>query len=313
MSPFLLSIAAIGVLVYVVTKTVIPADSAPQSASYLNYRRTMRRRLKVAFIIPIVAMAASLLYGMITVAIDSEQPPDIKVLRVALGALWWPGLFLLPLIAMIITERTTRPSGPRIATLAPRGIRTLLPRWILIAVGTVGTLAALSPIVLLSPIGRSRILLSANNPPHQRYSIDATDLWISYTTFITAAVLAAALIHATTRRPDIDPLTGSDSWSRSGTAVRALCLLYIPATGVIADVAAIVKNASLDYVDHLRAHGDTIVGLGWLRSGTVPYIAEGFAALLYLGVIVALVAFARPPAPRALAAPAPRNDPTPAA
>lgn len=308
-------IATIVTITYVITRTLTPDDSAPESASYRAYRATMRSRLKVAFLVPVVAVVVATIYGIIAQALDPTNPyPTYRPVSVVLGLLWWPGIFLFPLLAMLLTEKTTRPSGPRVATLAPRGVRELFPRWLLVAFGSAFATAALAPLILFSPLGADRALGSASNPPTQEYSVDPSDIWISYGTFLVAAALALSVILAAARRPDIDPLTGSDSWGRSGTSVRALCLLYIPAVFVIIDALEIPRNAAMAYVDHVRAGGEAVDGWpAWLNSTTVPYVTDGISALLMLGIVVALVIFARPPVPRALAtaaAPvaAPQND-----
>lgn len=52
----------------------------------------------------------------------------------------------------------------------------------------------------------------------------------------------------------------------------------------------------------MRAGGEAVDGWpAWLNSTTVPYVTDGISALLMLGIVVALVIFARPPVPRALA------------
>ncbi|CAM3652561.1 hypothetical protein ACXYTP_13440 [Tsukamurella ocularis] len=300
----LTAVATIVTITYVITRTLTPDDSAPQSESYRAYRSTMRARLKVAFLVPVAAAVVGVIYGIIAQVLDPTNPsPTYRPVSLLLGLLWWPGIFLFPLLAMLLTEKTTRPSGPRVATLAPRGVRQLFPRWLLIAFGAVFTIAALTPLILISPLGVDRTLRSASNPPARDYSVDPSDLWISYGTFLIAAALTLWVILAATRRPDIDPLTGSDSWGRSGTSVRALCLLYIPATYVIIDGLEIPRNAAMAYLDHVRASGEPIDGWPtWLASTTPAYITDGISALLMLGIVVALVVFARPPMPRALAA-----------
>lgn len=299
----LTAVATIVTIVYVITRTLTPDDTAPQSESYRVYRATMRSRLKVAFLVPVAAAVLAVVYGIIAQALDPTNPsPTYRPVSVILGLLWWPGIFLFPLLAMLLTEKTTRPSGPRVATLAPRGARELFPRRLLITFGSVFAIAALTPLILISPLGADRTLRSASNPPTREYSADAADMWISYGTFLVAAVLALSVIRAAMRRPDIDPITGSDSWGRSGTAVRALCLLYIPATYVIIEGLEVPRNAAMAYLDHTRAGGDPIDGWPtWLASTTPAYVTDGISALLMLGIIVALVLFARPPVPRSLA------------
>lgn len=304
--PFIvLTIAAtIVTITYVITRTLTPDDSAPQSESYRAYRATMRSRLKAAFLVPVAAVVAATVYGIIAQALDPTNPsPTYRPVSVVLGLLWWPGIFLFPLLAMLLTEKTTRPSGPRVATLAPRGVRELVPRRLLVAFGSVFAVALFTPLILASPLGPYRTLRSASNPPTSEYSVDASEVWIYYGTFLVAAALALWVILAATRRPDIDPITGSDSWGRSGTSVRALSLLYIPAVLVIMEGLEVPRNAAMAYVDHMRAGGEAVDGWPlWLNSTTVPYITDAISALLMLGIVVALVVFARPPAPGALAA-----------
>ncbi|BDD84352.1 hypothetical protein TPB0596_41150 [Tsukamurella pulmonis] len=300
----IVAVAMIVALFYVVARTLTPDDSAPQSASYRAYRRTMRKHLKVAFIVPIAAAIVLTVYGIVAQTLDPTNPTATPApIRLALGLLWSPGFYLLPLIAMLLTEMTTRPSGPRVATLAPRGVRELFPRWLLVAFGSVFAVAALTPLILTTPLGTAQTLESRSNPPTVEYSVNAAGIWIDYAAFVITGVLAVWVILAATRRPDIDPLTGSDSWGRSGTAVRALCLLYIPAVFVIMDGLEIPRNAALDYLDHVRVGGEPIDGWPtWLASTAPSYIADAISVLLMLGIVVALVVFARPPVPTALSA-----------
>ncbi|MGX9293443.1 hypothetical protein [Tsukamurella paurometabola] len=305
-------VATLVAVTYVITRTLTPDDSAPQSESYRAYRATMRSRLKVAFLVPVAAAVVGAIYGIIATALDPTNPsPTYRPVSLVLGLLWWPGIFLFPLLAMLLTEKTTRPSGPRVATLAPRGVRELFPRWLLIAFGSVFAIAALTPLILGSPIAADRTLRSASNPPTHEYSVDPSGMWIAYGTFLIAAVFVLWVILSATRRPDIDPITGSDSWGRSGTSVRALCLLYIPATYVIIDGLEIPRDAAMAYVDHTRAGGEAVDGWPlWLNSTTIPHITDGISALLMLGIVVVLVVFARPPVPRALTAAAARSADT---
>ncbi|WP_123932538.1 hypothetical protein [Gordonia oryzae] len=309
LAPFIL----IAAIIYTVARTLTTNDSAPQSTSYLRYRATMRKRLKAAIIPPIAAAVILTTYGIVAQALDPTNPNVVpEPLRITLGLLWWPGICLFPLLAMLLTEKTTRPSGPPVATLAPRGTRELIPRWLLRFVSSICLIAALTPLILVSPLGATRIMRSANNPPTVNYSVDGTDIWMAYVVFLVAAILTVSVIRVTIRRRDIDPITGSDGWSRSGTAVRALCVLYIPAALVIVNGLTVPRNAALAYLDHIRAGGESIDGWPrWLASTAPAYIADGTSAMLMLGVVVALVIFARPPMPRALALTAESPIPAP--
>ncbi len=251
-----IGILTIAALVWVIRETRT-GDAAGASPSYAEYRRTLRRRLVIAFSVSTAALLILLGSFALSAMVHPSTAENVlpsTVLRV-IGFLWVPGLFLLPLLALLVTERTTRPAGPRVATLTPHGPRDIVPSWMTWTLGVFTLVTAASPLVLLTSGARD----------------GAFELWLDYAGFVAAIVVTTLVVIAAARRPDIDPVSGTDGWSRRGTAIRALCLLFVAEAVVLSDVLSTVRN-SLD----------------------LPLVADGVVLALFALTAAALSLLARP-------------------
>ncbi|TWS24279.1 hypothetical protein FK268_11800 [Tsukamurella sputi] len=252
----IIGILTIAALVWVIRGTGTE-EALGESPSYTEYRRVLRRRLVVAFGVSTAALLVLIAAIFISTFVHPSTAENVlpRPIQQLIGLAWVPGLFLFPLLALLVTERTTRPDGPRIATLTPHGPFDIVPRWMTWTLIAFTAATAISPVTLLIAEG----------------SDDSFSLWSDYAGFVLALIVTALVIVAAARRPDIDPLTGTDGWSRRGTAIRALCLLFVAEAVVLTDAVSTVRNS-----------------LGH------PLVADGTGLLLFALTAGALSIFARP-------------------
>ncbi len=277
----------------VLFKGVSKPEAGPDSPEYLDFRRRLRRNMMIAVALMVASIVLNIVDGIgATSATDSFLGlPDWA--GDALALLVNPGAYMLPLAALSITELTSPKPAKRIATLTPRSVRTLAPTWLVWSVGVVAGLAVLSTLFVAVPTIRDAREFHA-----PRVDVNyggGADIWLQIIYVVVAALLAAVTVRAAVRRPDLDPRTDSDKWSRSGVVIRALGLMLVASLAAIGAVANEVSTAAWAYVTYLDGGGTAVDGYRWLVNFPVKTTSTWVMNLSYLGVLGALGMFAFPP------------------
>lgn len=286
LSPLLVLLAAF----FIVTAVLIRPVKPPTSPAFAHYRRRLRRNLAVS-LIPPVAMTV---YALIASAISAshgervtQYPPGVYT---AMDVVVPYGFVVFPLIGLLVTELGTEAPATRVATLAPRSPATVVPRWLLAIAAVMLVLALLVPTLALTTsagLGSARAAVE--------FDLPVTTLWLSLIKVTVAAALATWLIRLALQRPDIDPDSASDSWSRSGVAVRATSLSILASAGGLSSGLSAFSDAWWDF----RRWSEESADPGSVHSPTesmpLQHITNGAALAVFAVAIIAVVSFAKPP------------------
>ena len=285
-NPFLIGI----VVIALVAGVLIRPSRPPASAEFAAYRSRLRRNLAISLALPI----AFTVYGLIASGISASRgerfthyPRGVyTVMEFVTGY----GFVILPLIALVITELGTRAPATRVATLTQRSPITLIPRWILVTAGVAAILAIVTIVLALATsggLGGAASTIGADVP--------TGSLLISLVMIIVALALAGWVIRLALVRPDIDPSSASDAWSRSGIAIRATTLATLASIGGFIGALDVFRSAWWDFKNWSEQPGNPGSVHSLTEDISMSYLTDilGLTAIA-LGVVVA-VAFAKPP------------------
>ncbi|MFT3901023.1 MAG: hypothetical protein QM728_12390 [Gordonia sp. (in: high G+C Gram-positive bacteria)] len=284
LNPMLVAFMAIAIIAGFAIRPARP----PASPAFAAYRSRLRRNLGISLALPI----GFALYGLVASGISASRgertthyPRGVYTLmELVIGY----GFILLPLLALLITELGTRTPSTRVATLTTRSPSALIPRWLLV---TVGAAIGLATVTVLLAIATDGGLGEAHSAV--RFDVGTRRLLLSLGQVLVAAALATWVVRLVLQRPDLDPESPSDAWSRSGVAIRATTLAALAAIGCFIAGLSTFRSAWWKFHDWQGQHGDSVHSLTERLS--LPLLTDivGLAAMA-VGVVL-LVAFVKPP------------------
>ncbi|WP_246284515.1 hypothetical protein [Gordonia asplenii] len=264
---------------------------APDSAAYTEYRGRLRRNLLIAAAFPVVGYVGMFVGGAAEIAVDGFATPAAldRVLT------WFivPGVYLLPLLALCITEYTNRSARTGVASLVPRTVGNYSPAWLLAIAGAITIVGLAVPLMTLSDGFGRRHTFTA---PRIEVSVGAVDGLILEAGYLLIALMLTVLtIRQAVQRPDLDATTSSDTWSRSGVVARALALLILAALLPVTEAIYAVDTLAGAYRSYLDGGGDPMSQFEWLQRLNVKAYSGWLGALCGLAALLALGLFAFPP------------------
>lgn len=210
--------------------------------------------------------------------------------RTVFGAIGTVDLVVVPLLALIASERVIRRFSVPVAALAARSVTTLVATPLLVVAAIVAAAA------LATTAGALVIDDASADFEFQR---QPGSYWLALAILAATAVLTIVTVRLAISRGDLDETGPSDNWTRSGVATRAVALFVGGASMTWFFALGAFSNVGWGYRD---ADAPARRGWEWVESAHVLGLSQLLQGVAMVLIIIAFVTCAKPPVkiPRAV-------------